>query len=118
MPEENPPVDWEKMWASYNNAVKEWMAIFEKFQESTKAVQSMCNDLLSSALKEPDNYSMSQFAENWQKSMADMGFKTFKQFGDTWQNVFNQPAMDQLKAYGELMKKFSEDHSWYEMWNK
>ena len=118
MSKETPPIDWDKMWAEYNKALKAWISVFETFQETTKSVQTMCNDLMAKALKESDTNSMSQFTENWQKSMNEIGFNTFKQFGDNWQNVFNQSAMEQLKAYGDMMKKFSEDYCWHEMWNK
>ena len=118
MSKETPSTDWNKMWADYNAALKAWVSVFETFQETTKNVQTMCNDLMMKTLKESNTYSMSKFAENWQKSMSEAGFNTFKQFGDSLQNVFNQPGMEQLKGYGDMMKKFSEAYCWHEMWNK
>ena len=118
MSKEIPPIDWDKIWDEYNKALKAWISVFETFQESTRAVQSLCNDLIAKALEESKTYSMSKFAENWQKSMSDMGFNTSKQFGDNWQNVFNESALEQLKTYGETLKKFSEAYSWFKMWNK
>ena len=119
MSQKSPPIDWDKMWTEYNNAVKAWMSVFESFQESTKDVQTMCNNLMSKALNESDIYSIKQFTENGQKSMSGVGFNPIKQFSNNWQNIFfNKPAMEQLKLYGDMMKKFSEDYSWYEMWNK
>ena len=118
MSEEISTVDWDKLWDEYNKAVKAWMLVFETFQKTTTYVQTMCNDLMAKASKESNTYPMNQFIENWQRSMSEVGFNPFKQFDDNWQNVFNKPAMEQLKLYGYMMKKFSEDYSWYEMWNK
>jgi hypothetical protein len=118
MSKEPPPIDWDKKWAEYNKTLNVWMVIFESFQETTRVVQSMFDDLMVKALKESGTKTMSQFAENWQKSMSEAGINILKQFGDNWQNVFIQPGMEQLKAYGNMMKKFSEAYCWNEMWNK
>ena len=99
MPEEDTAVDWDKLWDEYNQAVKAWMSEFGIFQKATTYFQTMCNDLMVKSSKESNIYPMNQFIENWQ-------------------NVFNKPTMEQLKRYGDIMKKFSEDYSWYEMWNK
>jgi UDP-2,3-diacylglucosamine pyrophosphatase LpxH len=99
MSKEDIAVDWDKLWDEYNQAVKAWMSVFETFQKATTYFQTSCNDLMAKSSKESNIYPMNQFIENWQ-------------------NVFNKPAMEQLKRYGDLMKKFSEDYSWYEMWNK
>ena len=118
MSKEISTIDWNKLWDEYNKAVKAWMSVFETFQKTTKYVQTMCNNLMAKASKESETYPMNRFIENWQKSMGEVGFNPFKQFDDNWQNVFNKPAMEQLKLYGDMIKKFSEDYSWYEMWNK
>ena len=99
MSEKDTAVDWDKLWDEYNQAVKTWMSVFETFQKATAYFQTMCNDLMIKTSKESNIHPMNQFIENWQ-------------------NAFNKPAMEQLKHYGDLMKKFSEDYSWYEMWNK
>ena len=118
MSKEIPAVDWDKLWDEYNKAVQAWISVFETFQKATAYFQTMCSDLMVKASKESDTYPMNQFIEKWQKSMSEVGFNPLKQFDDNWQNVFNKPAMEQLKRYGDMMKKFSEDYSWYEMWNK
>ena len=99
MSKEDIAVDWDKLWNEYNQAVKVWTSVFETFQKATTYFQTMCNELMVKASKESNISPMNQFIENWQ-------------------NVFNKPAMEQLKRYGDIMKKFSEDYSWYEMWNK
>ena len=48
--------------------------------------------------------------------MSEAGIKTFKQFGDNWQKVFNQSGMEQVKTYGDMMNKFAE--TWQKMWSK
>ncbi|MDE1769203.1 MAG: hypothetical protein KGI28_01440 [Thaumarchaeota archaeon] len=99
MSKEDITVDWDKLWDEYNQVVKAWWSVFETFQNATTYAQTMYNDLIAKASKESNIYPMNQFIENWQ-------------------NVFNKPTMEQLKHYGDMIKKFSEDHSWYEMWNK
>jgi hypothetical protein len=99
MSKEDIAVDWDKLWNEYNQAVKVWTSVFETFQKATTYFQTMCNELMVKASKESNISPMNQFIENWQ-------------------NIFNKPAMEQLKRYGDIMKKFSEDYSWYEMWNK
>ena len=99
MSKEDIAVDWDKLWDEYNQAIKVWMSVFETFQKATTYLQTMSNELMVKASKESNISPMNQFIENWQ-------------------NVFNKSAMEQLKHYGDIMKKFSEDYSWYEMWNK
>ena len=99
MSKEDIAVDWDKLWDEYNQAIKVWMSVFETFQKATTYLQTMSNELMVKASKESNISPMNQFIENWQ-------------------NVFNKSTMEQLKHYGDIMKKFSEDYSWYEMWNK
>ena len=99
MSKENIAVDWDKLWDEYNQAIKVWISVFETFQKATTYLQTMSNELMVKASKESNISPMNQFIENWQ-------------------NVFNKSTMEQLKHYGDIMKKFSEDYSWYEMWNK
>jgi hypothetical protein len=99
MSKEDIAVDRDKLWDEYNQAIKVWMSVFETFQKATTYFQTMSNELLVKASKESHVSPMNQFIENWQ-------------------NIFNKSAMEQLKRYGDMMKKFSEDYSWYEMWNK
>ncbi|HXU95244.1 MAG TPA: hypothetical protein VFP45_02295 [Candidatus Nitrosotalea sp.] len=99
MSKEDIAVDRDKLWDEYNQAIKVWMSVFETFQKATTYFQTMSNELLVNASKESNISPMNQFIENWQ-------------------NMFNKSAMEQLKRYGDMMKKFSEDYSWYEMWNK
>jgi hypothetical protein len=99
MSKEDIAVDRDKLWDEYNQAIKVWMSVFETFQKATTYFQTMSNELLVNASKESNISPMNQFIENWQ-------------------NIFNKSAMEQLKRYGDMMKKFSEDYSWYEMWNK
>ena len=60
--------------------------------------------------------SFKDFTENWQKSMTTANASTFKQFADNWQNALSSSGLEQMNAYGEMMKKFAE--TWNSMWPK
>ena len=46
--------------------------------------------------------------------MNEASFDAYKQFTENWQKTLNESGMEQLKVYGELMKKFAE--TWNNMW--
>ena len=48
--------------------------------------------------------------------MSDAGITSFKDFTDNWQKSMSSSGMEQMNAYGEMMKKFSE--TWNSMWPK
>ena len=83
MSKENPPQDWGQLWVKYNKSLKTWMEAFESLQRATNDVQSKYNEAMAKVLKDSNDKTLSQFIENWQKSMIDAGMNTFKQFGDT-----------------------------------
>ena len=60
--------------------------------------------------------SFKEFTENWQKSINDANASVFKQFADNWQKALSSSGMEQMNAYGEMMKKFAE--TWNSMWPK
>jgi hypothetical protein len=41
---------------------------------------------------------------------------TFKQFVENWQKSLSSSGLEQMNAYGEMMKKFTE--TWGSMWPK
>ncbi len=60
--------------------------------------------------------SFKDFTENWQKSMTDANASVFKQFTENWQKALSSSGLEQMNAYGEMMKKFAE--TWNSMWPK
>jgi hypothetical protein len=60
--------------------------------------------------------SFKEFTENWQKMLSDSNASTFKQFTENWQKAFSSSGLEQMNAYGEMMKKFAE--TWSSMWPK
>ena len=60
--------------------------------------------------------SFQEFNEAWQKALNNTGADAFKQFTETWQKNLVGPGMEQMEAYGQLMKKFAE--TWSSMWPK
>jgi hypothetical protein len=60
--------------------------------------------------------SFKEFSENWQKTLNDTNASTFKQFTENWQKTLSSSGLEQMNAYGEVMKKFAE--TWTSMWPK
>ncbi|MFB5621007.1 MAG: hypothetical protein ACE5RC_07765, partial [Nitrosopumilus sp.] len=60
--------------------------------------------------------SFKEFGENWQKALNDSNTASFKQFTENWQKALSSSGLEQMNAYGEMMKKFAE--TWTSMWPK
>jgi len=58
--------------------------------------------------------SFKEFSDAWQKAVNDTGADSFKKFAEEWQQNLVGPGMEQIEAYGEMMKKFAE--TWTSMW--
>jgi len=58
--------------------------------------------------------SFKEFTENWQKAHNDTSTSAFKQFTENWQKSLSSSGLEQMNAYGEMMKKFAE--TWTSMW--
>ena len=83
MSKENQSQEWERLWMEYNKSLKSWTEAFESLQRASIEVQTKYNKAMVKALKDSNNKSMSQFIENWQKSVAGEGIAAFKQSGGT-----------------------------------
>ena len=68
------------------------------------------------ALNEAGMNSFKEFGENWQKALNDSNTASFKQFTENWQKALSSSGLEQMNAYGEIMKKFAE--TWTSMWPK
>ena len=60
--------------------------------------------------------SFKDFSENWQKSLNDTNIAVFKQFAENWQKTLSSSGLEQMQAYGEMMKQFAD--TWKTMWPK
>ena len=143
MTSEEKSNEWDSLWQEYSKSLENWKTMFEQIQNANNEMQSKFNDVWEKATKESSVDTMKQFSENWQKALGenwqkainDAGMKSFKEFGESWQkslnetntaafkqfmenwqNSLNSSGMEQMKAYGELMKKFAE--TWTTMWPK
>jgi len=127
--------EWDSLWQEYSKSLENWKIVFEQIQNATNDMQTKFNEVWEKATKESSVDTMKIFGENWQKSLSDAGMKSFKEFGEAWQkslnetnastfkqfvenwqNALNSSGMEQMKAYGEMMKKFAE--TWTSMWPK
>ena len=135
MSEQEKPNEWDSLWQEYTKSLENWKTLFEQIQNASNEMQAKFNEVWEKATVESSAETMKLFGENWQKAMNDAGmnsFKefsenwqkslndsnaaTFKQFADNWQKSLSSSALEQMNAYGELMKKFAE--TWSSMWPK
>lgn len=135
MTSEEKSNQWDSLWQEYSKSLENWKTVFEQIQNATNDMQAKFNEVWEKATKESSIDTMKVFGENWQKSLSDAGIKSFKEFGEAWQkslneanasafkqvaenwqHTLNSSGMENMKAYGEMMKKFAE--TWNTMWPK
>ncbi|PIN97104.1 MAG: hypothetical protein COU45_04410 [Nitrosopumilus sp. CG10_big_fil_rev_8_21_14_0_10_33_7] len=135
MTSEEKSNQWDSLWQEYSKSLENWKTVFEQIQNATNDMQAKFNEVWEKATKESSIDTMKAFGENWQKSLSDAGIKSFKEFGEAWQkslneanasafkqaaenwqHALNSSGMENMKAYGEMMKKFAE--TWNTMWPK
>ena len=125
--------EWDSLWGEYSKSLENWKSLFEQIQNASNDMQTKFNKVWEKASTESSPETIKQFGENWQKSMTDAGMKSFsdftenwqksmtdtntsafKQFADNWQKALSSSGLEQMNAYGEMMKKFAE--TWTSMW--
>lgn len=135
MTSEEKSNQWDSLWQEYSKSLENWKTVFEQIQNATNDMQAKFNEVWEKATKESSIDTMKAFGENWQKSLSDAGIKSFKEFGEAWQkslneanastfkqvaenwqHTLNSSGMENMKAFGEMMKKFAE--TWNTMWPK
>ena len=89
--------DWDGLWGEYMEMLKKWTQSFQALQKISAEVQAKYNEVATKALNESSEKTLKEFYENWQK-------------------LTNQPGIDQMKTYGDLMNAFAE--TWQKMWRK
>ena len=108
--------EWDSLWGEYSKSLENWKSIFEQFQKASNDMQTKFNQVWEKASAESSPETIKDFTENWQKSMTDTNASVFKQFTENWQQTLSSPGLEQMNAYGEMMKKFAE--TWKSMWPK
>ena len=135
MSEQEKNVEWDSLWQEYTKSLENWKTLFEQMQSASNDMQAKFNEVWEKATAESSADTMKLFGQNWQQAMSDAGMKSFKEFSENWQkalhdsniSAFTQLAenwqkalsssgLEQMQAYGEMMKKFSE--TWSTMWPK
>ena len=133
MSKEEKPKEWDSLWQEYTKSLENWKTLFEQVQNANNEMQAKFNEVWEKATKESSLETMKSFGENWQKALGNTGMNSFKEFSDAWQKALSGtstdtykkfaetwqkslmvPGMEQMEAYGELMKKFAE--TWTSMW--
>jgi hypothetical protein len=133
MSEQGKNNEWDSLWGEYTKSLENWKSLFEQIQTASNDMQSKFNGVWDKATVESSTETMKLFGENWQKALNEAGMNSFKGFGENWQkalndtnaSVFKQFAgnwqktlsssgLEQMNAYGEMMKKFAE--TWTSMW--
>ncbi len=125
--------EWDSLWQEYTKSLESWKSLFEQIQNASNDMQTKFNDVWEKATVESSAETMKLFGENWQKSMNEVGMNSFKgfsenwqkalndtnasvfkQFAENWQKTLSSSGLEQMNAYGEMMKKFAE--TWNSMW--
>jgi hypothetical protein len=108
--------EWDSLWGEYSKSLETWKSLFEQFQNASNDMQTKFNKVWEKANSESSTETIKDFTENWQKSMNNANASVFKQFTDNWQKTMDFSGLEQMNAYGEMMKKFAE--TWNSMWPK
>jgi len=127
--------EWDSLWGDYSKSLENWKSLFEQIQNASNDMQTKFNQVWEKASAESSPETIKDFTENWQKSMTDAGMKSFRdftenwqksmtdantssfeQFTENWQKALSSSGLEQMNAYGEMMKKFAE--TWSSMWPK
>ena len=108
--------EWDSLWGEYSKSLENWKSLFEQIQNASNDMQTKFNQVWEKASTESSPETIKDFTENWQKSMTDVNTSAFKQFADNWQKALSSSGLEQMNAYGEMMKKFAE--TWNIMWPK
>ena len=135
MSEQEKNNEWDSLWQEYTKSLESWKSLFEQIQNASNDMQTKFNDVWEKATVESSAETIKLFGENWQKSMNEVGMNSFKgfsenwqkalndtnasvfkQFAENWQKTLSSSGLEQMNAYGEMMKKFAE--TWTSMWPK
>ena len=127
--------EWDSLWQEYTKSLENWKNLFEQVQAANNDMQAKFNEVWEKATKESSLDTMKLFGENWQKALNEAGMKSFQEFSEAWQKAMGASGtdafkkvteswqknllgsgMEQMEAYGKLMKKFAE--TWSAMWPK
>ena len=122
MSKEQKPNEWDSLWQEYTKSLENWKTLFEQVQNANNDMQAKFNEVWEKATKESSLETMNgmksfkEFSDAWQKALNETGADAFKKFAENWQKNLMGSGMEQMEAYGEMMKKFAE--TWTSMWPK
>ena len=127
--------EWDSLCGEYSKSLENCKSIFEQIQNASNDMHTKFNQVWEKASAEssPETIkdftelwqksmtnagmkSFKDFTENWQKSMTDANASVFKDFTENWQKTLSSSGLEQMNAYGDMMKKFAE--TWNTMWPK
>lgn len=127
--------EWDMLWNEYTRSLENWKKMYEQAQSASSEMQSRFNEVWQKAAADTSADTMRKFAENWQRAMSDAGIKTynefsegwqkalsdagsggFAQFAESWQKSLGSAGLEQMNAYGQMIKKFAD--TWNVMWPK
>ena len=114
MSEQDKSNEWDSLWQEYTKSLDAWKSLFEQMQNASNDMQAKFNQVWEKATTESSAETMKSFGENWQKALNDSNASVFKQFAENWQKTLSSSGLEQMNAYGEMMKKFAE--TWNTMW--
>ncbi len=114
MSEQDKSNEWDSLWQEYTKSLDAWKSLFEQMQNASNDMQAKFNQVWDKATVESSAETMKLFGENWQKALNDSNADVFKQFAENWQKTLSSSGLEQMNAYGEMMKKFAE--TWNSMW--
>lgn len=134
---EDPSVmkEWDMLWKEYTKSLENWKSMYEQAQTASSEMQARFNEIWEKASADTSADTMKLFAENWQSAMNDAGIRSFREFSEgwqkaltdsgsggfarfaeNWQKTLGTSGLDQMNAYGEMIKRFAE--TWSAMWPK
>lgn len=125
--------EWYMLWNEYTKSLENWKKMYEQAQAASSDMQSRFNEVWEKASADTSADTMKIFAENWQKAMSDAGIRSFKEFSEGWQKALSESgsggfaqfagnwqkalgtaSLEQMNAYGEMLKRFAD--TWDAMW--
>lgn len=114
MSEQEKNNEWDSLWGEYTKSLESWKSLFEQIQNASNDMQVKFNEIWEKATVESSTETMKLFGESWQKALNDSNSSVYKQFAENWHKSMSSSGLEQMNAYGEMMKKFAD--TWTSMW--
>lgn len=134
-PDGSAQKEWDLLWSEYTKSFENWTRMYEQAQAASSEMQARFTEVWEKASSDTSSDTMKLFAANWQSAMSDAGIKSFKEFSEgwqkalgdagsggfarfaeNWQKALGDAGLDQMNAYGQMLRRFAE--TWSAMWPK